>query len=447
MLRYIITFTLFFLILTGVIFYQYKLLRNTIVETNVKSNAKNLSDAFTNLIWNKYSFMLNMNDYNISKWKLTPQFLKFENESKIFFENLGLLQVEIFSKYDDKLFSLKNYFEHNHHASSHDFKTNNSDALIDNKHNMIIVLPLLGENEYNAIIEMTFDLDKVIGKIRNQWYRFSVFILSLVILFALWIFYKLYSGSKTLNEQFIINAKLKSAKEDIEQISLQKSQFLANVSHELKTPLNAIIGFSDLIQSAPDGIEKHKEYARDIYNSGNHLLNLINDILDFSKSEVNKLKVRSNIFELTKLINTCIRMTTSTVKNIKVNTTFFDEKVLIKSDHKRMKQVLLNILSNSVKFTNEPAIIDIDVKKINNEIIIKISDNGIGIAEKDLAKALSVFGQASSNLSRNYEGTGIGLPFSKKLVELMGGIFDIESKEDYGTTVTISFPYNEDDFS
>lgn len=446
MLRYVITFTLFFLTIIGIICYEYKSIYNAIIESNIKTNAKNLSDAFNNLIWVKYSFILNMNDYNISKWKLTPQFLKFENETRVFFENLGLLQVEIFTKYDEKIFTLKNYFEHNHHASDHAFHNDDGDVLLDNKNNIIISFPLLDDDQrHSAIIEMTFDINKIVGAI--SWYRFSGLLLLSIFLFMLWVFYKLQSGAKILNEQFIINAKLKSAKEDVEQLSLQKSQFLANVSHELKTPLNAIIGFSDLMQNSTDTTNEIKGYARDIYNSGNHLLNLINDILDFSKSEVNKLKIRASIFDLTKLVSTCIRMTTSIEKNITVNTKFFNDKILIRSDNKRMKQVLLNILSNSVKFTNDPAIIDIEISKLNNEIVLRIADNGIGIAEKDLAKALSVFGQASGDLARNYDGTGIGLPFSKKLVELMGGTFEIESKENKGTTVTIKFPYNEDHFS
>ena len=244
-----------------------------------------------------------------------------------------------------------------------------------------------------------------------------------------------------LNQQFEINNKLKLAKANVESASLQKSQFFANVSHELKTPLNAIIGFSDLIQKSRDTSETHKGYAKDIYNSGNHLLNLINDILDFSKSELNKLKIKFNLFNLNKLIDICVRMTIANTENIEIKKSFFDDQIIIKSDHKRMKQVLLNVLSNSVKFTDNNGVINIGVELIKDYIEIKIADNGIGIAEKDLPKALSAFGQSSSSLSRKYDGTGIGLPFSKNLVELMGGKFFIESKERMGTTVRILLPH------
>ncbi|AHX10985.1 his Kinase A domain protein [Neorickettsia helminthoeca str. Oregon] len=408
-------------------------------------NAINIRNVFNHLIWEKYSFMLEMYDSDPIKIEGKPQFIHLQNEAKLFFETLDVVQVEVLYKGEMKIFSLNKYFEHVHHPSNYDFKENISLLSSDNKGNIIATVSLDADEETPSIMEITYNANNIVGPIRFLWISFTLVVILVCIAIFAWSVRKIIKGSRVLNEQFSINTKLKKAKENIEEISLQKSQFLANVSHELKTPLNAIIGFSDLIRTADTASKEHKDYANDIYYSGNHLLNLINDILDFSKSELNSLKIKPSLFDLTRLMETCIRMTTTKRKNIKVSKNFFSNKILIKSDHKRVKQVILNILSNAVKFTDENGDINISIRKLPSEIEIEISDNGVGIPEKDIAKALSVFGQSNTELSRKYDGTGIGLPLSKKLVELMGGVFEINSKEGSGTIVKIRLPHNEKD--
>ncbi|WDM85583.1 sensor histidine kinase [Ehrlichia sp. JZT12] len=278
----------------------------------------------------------------------------------------------------------------------------------------------------------------------------SIVILIIIIFIVVtWCIY--YRNTKILSKQYDANLKLKEAKEVAEQENISKSQFLANVSHELRTPLNSIIGFSEMIKSESMGaIENphYKEYIDDIYNSGVHLLSLINDILDFSKAEANKLVVEFVKFDLGKIISSCFNMMVPRAEQASVNLekVLPSDKVVMVADPKRMKQVIINLLSNSIKFTPENGVVKL-VVEYNLEdqaIVIEIIDTGIGIAQQDLYKVMSVFGQVDSRHARKYEGTGLGLPLSKKLVELMNGVFKIKSEPNLGTIVTLIFPYTND---
>ncbi|KYH12216.1 sensor histidine kinase [Neorickettsia sp. 179522] len=424
-------------------FLGYMKTEKSLLESSIERNAINIRNIFNRLIWEKYSFMLEMYNFEPTRMHKKPQFMYFESEAKLLFEPLDVIQVEIFYRGETRVFSLNKYLEHTHHVYSHDLKNNISSTSTDNEGNIVVTVALNPEENPPSVIEITYNAKSLIRPFRVMWIGFTLIVLLICSSLFFWSVMKIRESSKVLNEQFSINTKLKKAKESIEEISSQKSQFLANVSHELKTPLNAIIGFSDLIRTAEVLGNEHREYANDIYYSGNHLLNLINDILDFSKSELNNLEIKPTLFDLVRLTETCIRMTTTKRKKIKIVKSFFSNKILIKSDHKRVKQVILNILSNSIKFTNEDGLIKISIIRLPSEIEIKISDNGVGIPEKDIAKALSVFGQSNTELSRKYDGAGIGLPLSKKLVELMGGAFEIESKEGSGTVVKIRLPYIE----
>ncbi|ACZ49467.1 sensor histidine kinase [Anaplasma centrale str. Israel] len=261
------------------------------------------------------------------------------------------------------------------------------------------------------------------------------------------LFYR--KSAKLLSSQYDANLELQEQKETAERESVSKSQFLANVSHELRTPLNSIIGFSEIIQSeslGPIGSEEYKEYISDIHQSGVHLLSLINDILDFSKAEANKLTVEFVKFDLSKIVDSSFTMVLPRAKDAKVELKkeMPEEPVVMLADPKRMKQVIINILSNSVKFTPEGGLVKLCTEIRGEQLVVEISDTGIGIAQQDLYKVMSVFGQADSKHSRKYEGTGLGLPLSKKLVELMHGTFSIKSEPNLGTIVTLTFPHKQE---
>jgi signal transduction histidine kinase len=245
-------------------------------------------------------------------------------------------------------------------------------------------------------------------------------------------------------------SELEKAKDAAENANRAKSQFLANISHELRTPLNAVIGFSSILMNqlfGPLGDNKYLEYAKDINDSGAHLLDIINDILDLSKAEAGKLILNYEEVHIGKAVNKCVTIITERAQKGKIFITTDIPKMIppLVVDRLRFIQVIINILSNAVKFTNEGGKVHISVrsKEANGEVTefaVIISDTGIGMSKEDIEHSFQSFGQVDSGLNRKYEGTGLGLPLTKKLMELHGGRIDIESELGKGTTVTLTFP-------
>lgn len=225
--------------------------------------------------------------------------------------------------------------------------------------------------------------------------------------------------------------------------SQAKSEFLANMSHELRTPLNAIIGFSEMMDSGYFGQlnTKQQERIHDINLCGNHLLQLINDILEFSKGEAGKLELKEEDVALNEIAYEVSRIIGDKAKSkgIHLEVDVPQNLPFFLGDKRKVRQILLNLLSNSIKFTNKDGIITVRARvDANDHIVIAVIDTGIGIAEDDIPKALSVFGQVHRNLS--HEGTGLGLPLCRMFVELHGGKLTLESKVGHGTKVQAIFP-------
>jgi len=227
--------------------------------------------------------------------------------------------------------------------------------------------------------------------------------------------------------------------------SQAKSQFLATMSHELRTPLNAIIGFSEIMALealGPVGHPRYKEYAELVHASGGHLLALINDILDFSKIDAGRLELNEETLDIDEIVRDSLKMTRgqADAAGVRIAEPSCADIPLLRADRRRLRQVLLNLLSNSIKFTPSGGEIHVSAVETAQGIAITVADSGIGIAAEDIPKALERFGQIDSSLSRKYEGTGLGLPLSKRLVELHGGTLVIESTVGIGTRVTINLP-------
>ncbi|MGN7661313.1 MAG: sensor histidine kinase [Anaplasma sp.] len=309
------------------------------------------------------------------------------------------------------------------------------------------VFPIATQDSNTTIfLRVTKDHREIERSFRKEHSMFLIPISAIVAACACLVAFFYRKNTKLLSSQYDANLELQEQKETAERESVSKSQFLANVSHELRTPLNCIIGFSEIIQSeslGPLENEQYKEYIGDIHQAGVHLLSLINDILDFSKAEANKLTVEFVKFDLGKIIDSCFTMVLPRAQDAKVELKreMPDMPIVMLADPKRMKQVVINMLSNSVKFTPEGGTVKLRAEIQGDKLILEISDTGIGIAQQDLYKVMSVFGQADSTHSRKYEGTGLGLPLSKKLVELMNGTFSIKSEPNLGTMITLVFPY------
>lgn len=238
---------------------------------------------------------------------------------------------------------------------------------------------------------------------------------------------------------------LREAKEQAEAASRSKSEFLANMSHELRTPLNAVLGFSEIIRDAIMGPvdARYQEYANDIYTAGRHLLSLINDVLDLSKIEVGRLELQEETVNVGEVVDACRRIIEGRAKEagleLEVNTS--SDIPPIRADDRRLKQIVLNLLSNSVKFTPAGGRIGVSARMSpRGEVQILVSDSGIGMRDEDIALALEPFRQLDGALNRRYEGTGLGLPLVQRLVQLHGGSLGIESAPGVGTTITLTLP-------
>ena len=225
--------------------------------------------------------------------------------------------------------------------------------------------------------------------------------------------------------------------------SQAKSEFLANMSHELRTPLNAIIGFSEMINSGYFGPlnTKQKERVHDINLCGSHLLQLITDILEFSKGDAGKLELIEEKVDMNEIIGEGVRIMNGKIKtkNIHVVTAVDPDLPLLWGDKRKIRQILINLLSNAVKFTLEDGTITVSAKvDSHHHLQLVITDTGVGIAEEDIPKALSVFGQVHRGAS--HEGTGLGLPLCKMYAELHDGKLILTSRLGEGTTVKVIFP-------
>lgn len=255
----------------------------------------------------------------------------------------------------------------------------------------------------------------------------------------------LYGIMQDITDQTEHEIELRLAKESAEQAYAAKSRFLANMSHELRTPLNAIIGFSDMIQRqmlGPLGSDKYVDYATSIKDSGEHLLDLITDILDMSKIEAGKYDLDLDKIQLGHVIQTAVRMIESRAQEgiLTLDNQISSDGPTITADRRAVMQILLNILSNAVKFTEPGGKITIACEEFENHVSVKITDTGIGIPANKLQAVMRPFEQVSTAFTRNHEGSGLGLAITKELAELHGGTLVLESAVNQGTTATLRLP-------
>jgi signal transduction histidine kinase len=235
------------------------------------------------------------------------------------------------------------------------------------------------------------------------------------------------------------------AKQSVEEADRAKFEFLAKISHELRTPLNAIIGFSELILRevhGPANNDTYRNYVEDIHISGRHLLDIINDILDFAKAEAGKLLLQESKVGACEVVGALIRLIGPRARDagLTVNNLLPEDMPYLWCDEAKLKQMMLHLLSNAVKFTPSGGRIDIGCSIDESGLTLSVHDTGIGIANADLGRVLQPFVQANNTLSRQQEGAGLGLALVKAMIEIHGGSLKLESEPGKGTTARLTLP-------
>jgi len=253
------------------------------------------------------------------------------------------------------------------------------------------------------------------------------------------------AATRDISEYKEQEAVLRQARHEAESASRAKTQFLASMSHELRTPLNAIIGFSEILERelfGKLGEERYRDYARLIHESGGHLLGVVNDILDMSKIEAGKFTIVKEPFEATPLVTSCcdIMRHTAETKGLSLKVDIARDIPELAADKRACKQMLLNLISNAIKFTEADGWVKVSASVNGGTVVFAVSDNGIGIAEEDLPRLGNPFVQAESTYDRSHEGAGLGLSVVRGLAQLHGGAFKLTSTLGEGTVGSIILP-------
>jgi two-component system, cell cycle sensor histidine kinase PleC len=443
----------------------------------VQINSAAVTESYVNSVWTEHrNTLARLSRINVNQWQNYREFQAFRRDTIRFFENMPINQVRIYlpngeiflnssssSDKNNETMSINNPLFASAIAGKPSLEVRDEQRYTlpngDNQEGTLVIsyIPIFSENyvrvladketlKIDAVIRVDYDISKQWRKLNSFQYIAVSGIVSIFLLLLMMLIFFSRRAEAIIARQHELNLELTAAAAAAESENRDKSMFLANISHELRTPLNAIIGFSEILSNELDSTlaQQHSEYIRDIHQSGKHLLSLINDILEFSKAEAGKLEVDLSEIDGTKMVKNSIRLMIPRAEEAQV--TLLEDlprkPFVLHTDAKKLKQVLLNLLSNAVKFTPPNGKVKVTAwhDTAKDRAIFVVTDTGIGIAPKDISKVMTPFGQVESHLSRRYEGTGLGLPLSKKLVELLGGTFSIESEVGVGTTITLDFP-------
>jgi two-component system cell cycle sensor histidine kinase PleC len=449
-------FIVLFLLLSAGGYFVYSNHQSALLKTSAE-NHKNLARGFTNVVWKQYSYkimpLLTSGNTNLT---YDVDVATFGADMESYLKGLDIVAAQIYGPSKQMVLSYSERQDVQVAAPDNDLLSSvvssqqpvtryttgsNGDAMVES------IIPVVKDGVVQLMIVVNSDVSS-----QNEPFITAIAALILAVMLMAVAIYAMGTinirrAETLIAKQYEENAELASQAASAKEETKQKSQFLANITHELRTPLNAIIGFSDILRTefvpAP-GQSSFTNYISDIHSAGTHLLSLINDILDYSKAEAGKLELELTEVNVVKMIQNCIRLVSvrAEMAQVHISESLPKGSLTITTDGKKFKQVLLNLLSNAVKFTPANGTVQVSVwEDMQSDMwSFEVRDTGIGIAPKDISRAMSPFGQVDNALSRKFEGTGLGLPLTKKFVELMGGVFQIDSEEGKGTVVTFSLP-------
>ena len=304
-----------------------------------------------------------------------------------------------------------------------------------------------GAGEVVGVAEIYSDVTEVHGYIRYVALVETLLVggaFLVVFLLLLWVVWR---ADLKIRRQHTANLKLAASVARAESAHRAKSEFLSNMSHELRTPLNAIIGFSEAIRTGvygPAGDPRYVEYAQDIHSSGRHLLKIINDVLELAWAESGKMPVARDSVDIVETARGAVRMLRHEAELARVELRFdaFASSWTVETDGSKVRQILLNLLANSLKFTPAGGSVGLTVARDRRAGMLRltVSDTGVGMRREDIPLALAPFSQIDGSLSRRHAGTGLGLSLSSRLAQVLGGGLVVESAPGVGTTVTLTLP-------
>ena len=462
--RYAVAIIFIAVLLVGIGTYYYigRVAENSMRDESTRTY-QTIEQRFRHTIWPEHQVSFEtLQSMPQKEWKKYREFSALKKATIRFFGRSPLIGVIVYNSQGEPLFASEEKLASSHTSkliqhisqSGGNVRIVYDSVLLHNdkyKHVQVMARNVRSYKNQNGetlfIIETLQDM--TISWALWSWLRLFVtgVIAVMLLAMALIISITMRRAERMIEDEFQEKEKFIEAAKTAEKENRNKSRFLAHISHELRTPLNAIIGFSEILSAEnTDAIpnENHRNYIKDIHTSGVHLLSLINDILDYSKAESGKLELEITEVNVTKLIINSMRLVSPRADTLNVSLVkdLPSEPIVIHVDAKKFRQIMLNLLSNSVKFTLQGGKVHVVAWYNNNRdrLNVEVRDTGIGIAPEDIGRALSPFEQVDNALSRQYEGTGLGLPLTKKLVELMGGSFTLKSEVDVGTNIIFSLP-------
>jgi len=297
---------------------------------------------------------------------------------------------------------------------------------------------------HHAIAENRDQTTRGLTRIHNGLALLFGTVVTIVVVFGVLAWVQLRRLERSRTDLMALSQRLAVEKERAEKASRAKSAFLANMSHELRTPMNAIIGFAEVIAKQMMGPvlpARYGDYAQDILRSGQHLLSLINDLLDLAKIEAGRMSLNRDVIDLRDSLFEATRVFDNDAQNAGVAIAVTaPDGMGIHADRRALRQMLLNLVSNALRFTQSGGRIDITAAVVGGELHVVVADTGRGIAAETLERLMEPFVQGSEAAVRGQQGTGLGLSITRKLVELHGGRFVVESKVGAGTRATLAFP-------